>query len=248
MIAPVLEKGLIIRINGDLVSKPYIDTTINIMQDFGINVQNDDYSIFTIKGGQKYKNKNYTVPGDASSASYFMAATATCGGKIKIKNVGSACNQGDIHFAYLLKQMGAEVKIKKYSTVIKSNGNLNGICVDLNNTPDIVQTLIATALFAKGETTITNVSNLRIKETDRLKALENELKKIGAEVETGNDWIKIMPSKNYKACEIETYDDHRMAMSFAITGLKINGIKIKDSEVVSKSFPNFWDLFDSLNI
>lgn len=246
MLSPFLKYGLTINILDELVSKPYINTTINIMQDFGVKVINKNYSSFIIYPDQKYNAKKYKIPGDASSATYFMAACAICGGKIKIKNVGYSCNQGDIYFAHLLKEMGAKVKIKKNFVIIKSNKKLNGIKVDLSNTPDIVQTLIITALFAENETYVFNIKNLRIKETDRLLALENELKKIGAKVETGEDWIRVIPAKTYNSCEIETYNDHRMAMSFAIAGLKIKGLKIRNPSVVTKSFPEFWNVFEKL--
>ena len=246
MISPLLENGLTIDIEGDLVSKPYIDTTINTMADFGIEIENKDYQKFIIKPGQKYKKRKYLIQGDASSASYFMGAAAICSGECEILNVGHMCNQGDINFAFLLEKMGAHVKVKKHSTIIKSGGNLKGITCDLNSTPDVVQTLAVVALYAEGETLIKNVYNLRIKETDRLLALETELIKIGADVKTGEDWIKITPKTSYKPAEIETYNDHRMAMSFALAGLKTNGIRILNPEVVSKSYPDFFKDFEKL--
>ncbi len=246
MIAPLLEKGLELKVIGDLVSKPYIDTTIKVMQDFGAKVINENYSRFIIPGKTKYKSRKFVVQGDASSASYFMAACAITYGNIEIENVGYECDQGDIEFAYLLKKMGADVTVKKNRTIIKSTGELHGIECDLNNTPDIAQTLCIVALFASSETVIKNIGNLRIKETDRISAMETELLKTGARVETGNDWIKITPVKGYKPAIIDTYNDHRMAMSFALAGLKIPGIRIKNPKVVSKSFPDFWERFDKL--
>jgi 3-phosphoshikimate 1-carboxyvinyltransferase len=246
MVAPLFENGLIINIEGELVSKPYIDTTINVMKDFGVEIENNEYQRFIIKPGQKYKRKNYLIQGDASSASYFMAAAAICSGECEISNVGYKCNQGDINFAYLLEKMGAKVNVKRHKTFIKSDGRLKGIKCDLNNTPDVVQTLAVVALYAEGETLIENVYNLRIKETDRLDALEKELTKMGADVKTGRDWIKITPRISYKPAEIKTYNDHRMAMSFALAGLKTNGIRILNPEVVSKSYPLFFDDFNKL--
>lgn len=245
MAAPLLENGLEINVKGELVSKPYIDTTIKVMNDFGVKAYNENYSRFLVPGKQRYKKRVFKIPGDASSASYFMAAGALFQGKVKIENVGSACDQGDIEFASLLEKMGAKVHIGKNSTVVHHAQGLKGIECDLNNTPDIAQTLCVVALFADSPSLIKNIGNLRIKETDRLEAMENELLKLGARVKTGNDWIKITPVKAYKPAIIETYNDHRMAMSFSIAGLKIPGIQIRNPEVVSKSFPDFWDKFEA---
>ncbi len=246
LIAPLLKHGLEINILDELVSQPYIDTTLQVMKDFGAAVENVDYKKFFIHGMQNYRPQEYFVQGDASSASYFLALPAITGGKIVIENLGTTCNQGDIYFANLLEKMGAQVKITEKSTEVFCDGRLKGIRCDLNSTPDIVQTLAMCALFAEGETLIENVGNLRIKETDRLAALENELKKIGASVSTGESWIKIVPQKNYQPATIKTYNDHRMAMCFAIAGTKIDGITIEDPHVVSKSFPNFWELLETL--
>lgn len=246
MIAPLLKEGLEVQIIGELVSKPYIDTTVKVMQDFGVEIFNENYKKFIVPGEQSYKKRKFLVQGDASSASYFTGACAISGGRLNTVNVGYNCDQGDIEFAFLLEKMGANVTVKKNSTIIKSTGKLKGIKCDLNRTPDVVQTLVMCALFAEGETLIENVGNLRIKETDRLYALETELKKIGANVTTGKDWIKIVPVKAYKPAVIETYNDHRMAMSFALAGLKIPGIRINNPDVVTKSFPTFWEEFDKL--
>jgi len=232
-------------ISGDLVSKPYVDTTISVMKNFGVEVQNNNYKTFTILP-QKYFPIKYQIQGDASSASYFLSAAAICGGKIVIENVGSECNQGDIKYAEILRKMGAKVKIEKNCTILESNGKLHGIEVDMNEIPDVAPTLAVTALFAEGKTVIKNIANLRIKETDRILAIENELKKLNAKVETGKDIITILPSQKYSGCIIDTYDDHRIGMSFALAGLKINGVKINNPDVVSKSYPNFWDDFNKL--
>lgn len=223
----------------NLTSKPYVDMTLNVMKEFGVKVINNNYKMFLVKNNQKYKAKRYIVEGDASSASYFFASAAITKGKVKVKNINPKLMQGDIYFADILKKMGC--RIKKGKDFIEVQGSdLRGVNIDMNQTPDIVQTLGVVAAFAKTNTKITNVANLRIKETDRIEALATELRKIGAKVCELKDGLLIKPDKLHGA-EIKTYNDHRMAMSFAIAGLKIDGIKIKNPECVNKSFPEFWD-------
>lgn len=246
MCAPYAKKGIEIIIEGELASKPYADITIDVMKSFGVAAKNIDYSRFIISNKIKYKPKSYKVEGDASSASYFFAAAAITKGKIMVKNVNPYSIQGDIKFVELLEKMGCT--IRKGKDFIEVNGqerSLKGIEVDMNGMPDAVPTLAVTSMFADSTTTIRNVPNLRFKETDRLRALASELRKIGANVEEMQDGLKIKRRRLQKAV-IETYNDHRMAMSFAIAGLAINGIRIKNPKCVSKSFPDFWERFNSL--
>ncbi len=245
MCAPYAKKATTISIIGNLASKPYVDITLDVMNNFGVNVKNLNYKRFIVNNNRKYKAGSYKIEGDASSASYFFAAAAIAKGKIMVKNINPDSKQGDIKFVDILKKMGCGVKKGKDFVEVQGN-RLKSIYVDMNDMPDVVPTLAVTSLFAESTTTIRNVQNLRFKETDRLKALAFELRKIGANVEETNDGLKIRRRRLQKAI-IETYNDHRMAMSFAIAGLAINGIKIKNPNCVAKSFPDFWKKFNSLH-
>ncbi|MBT5469599.1 MAG: 3-phosphoshikimate 1-carboxyvinyltransferase [Nitrospina sp.] len=237
--SPYFQNDTSILIEGDLTSKSYADITIDIMRNFGVKVENDNYQRFSVKADQIYKAQDYQVEGDWSSASYFLAAAAVTGGEIKLSGVNPSSVQGDAQFPGVLEKMGCEVSKSADSLQLKGNG-LKGITINMNNMPDAVQTLAVIALFAKGETVIEDIGNLRIKETNRIEALANELGRLGAEVEAGEDFLIIRPGE-YQGAEIETYNDHRMAMSFAIAGLKIPGVKIKNPKCVEKSFPDFFD-------
>jgi len=236
--APYFKNDTEIIIEGDLTSKSYADITLDIMETFGIKVKNDAYQKFSVQANQVYTAKNYKVEGDWSSASYFLGAAAITEGEITISGVNPESVQGDARFPDVLEKMGCNVKKSAHSVQLKGNP-LKGIKVDMNNMPDAVQTLAVIALFAKGDTLIENIGNLKIKETNRIEGLANELGKLGAQVETGEDFLLIKPGK-YNGTEIETYNDHRMAMSFAIAGLKIPGVKIKNPKCVEKSFPDFF--------
>ena len=181
---------------------------------------------------------------DWSSASYFLAAAAVTGGEVTLNGINSQSVQGDMQFTSALEKMGCHVVKKTNSLHIKGNP-LKGITINMNNMPDTVQTLAVTALFAEGETVIQGISNLRIKETDRISALTKELTRLGAEVEAGEDHLIVRPGV-YSGAEIETYNDHRMAMSFALAGLKIPGVRIKNPSCVDKSFPDFFHRFENL--
>ena len=239
--APYFKNDTCIHIQGDLTSKPYADITLDIMKTFGVHVDNESYQRFKVKAGDRYKAQTYRVESDWSSASYFLAAGAVTGGEVTLTDINPHSVQGDAQFTSVLEKMGCLVEKKSHSLHIKGNP-LRGISINMNNMPDAVQTLAVTALFAEGETVIQGIGNLRIKETDRISALANELSRLGAEVETGEDFLIIRPG-DYKGAEIETYNDHRMAMSFAVAGLKIPGICIKNPKCVEKSFPDFFKRF-----
>ncbi len=244
MVAPLLEQDLDIEIIGNLVSKPYIDITIAMMKDFGVTVQNNNYQKFNIKGNQHYISpKNYLVEGDASAASYFLAAAAIKG-KIKVTGICKNSIQGDRLFVDVLKQMGAKVTWGEDFVEVEK-GELKGIDVDLNHIPDAAMTIAIVALFAKGETIIRNIYNWRVKETDRLTAMATELRKIGAEVEEGEDFIRIQPLdlNQFKQAEIETYNDHRMAMCFSLIALSGTPVTILNPQCVAKTFPQFFETF-----
>ena len=242
--APYFKNDTCIHIQGDLTSKSYADITLDIMKTFGVSVINESYQRFKVKAGDRYNAQTYQVESDWSSASYFLAAAAVTGGEVTLTDINPHSVQGDAQFTSILEKMGCRVEKKSNTLQIKGNP-LKGITINMNNMPDAVQTLAVTALFAEGETVIQGIGNLRIKETDRILALANELTRLGAEVETGEDYLVIRPG-DYRGAEIETYDDHRMAMSFAVAGLKIPGIRIKNPTCVEKSFPDFFQRFANL--
>lgn len=244
MTAPYAKRDTVIEVKGSLVSKRYVDMTIALMSQFGVNVENKDYKMFLAKSGQRYKAANYVVEGDASAASYFFAAAAITGGKVRVVGIGNDSLQGDIHFVNVLKSMGC--KITMGSNWIEVQGDtLHGVDVDMGDMPDVVQTLAAVSVFARGKTRVRNVKNMRIKETDRIAAVVNELRKMGISAVEYEDGFEIEPSPPRPA-EIETYDDHRMAMSFALIGLRSKGISIKNPECVSKTFPDYFQRLEAL--
>jgi 3-phosphoshikimate 1-carboxyvinyltransferase len=241
MIAPLLATDTNIQIEGELVSKPYIDITLDIMSRFGVVVQNNDYQSFTVKGNQSYQSvEKYMVEGDASSASYFLAAGAIRGGEITVHGVGKLSVQGDKHFADVLEKMGAEVIWQDESITVRGKP-LTAVDMDMNHIPDAAMTIATTALFAKGTTTISNIYNWRVKETDRLSAMATELRKVGAEVIEGEDFITITPPTKLKHAEIDTYDDHRVAMCFSLVALSDTPVTINDPKCTSKTFPDYFD-------
>ncbi|MEO3679928.1 3-phosphoshikimate 1-carboxyvinyltransferase [Rheinheimera sp. FR7-31] len=246
MVAPLLDGDSEIDIIGELVSKPYIDITLALMQRFGVNVTHHDYKKFSIAGNQRYKSPgHWLVEGDASSASYFLAAAAIKGGSIKVTGIGKHAVQGDIHFADALEAMGADVEWGDDYIAVTRN-QLNGIDRDYNAIPDAAMTIATTALFAKGPTVIRNVYNWRVKETDRLAAMATELRKVGAEVEEGDDYLKIVPPAQLKHACIATYNDHRMAMCFSLVALSDTAVTIEDPDCTAKTFPGYFDTFSRL--
>lgn len=246
MVAPLLSGNSEIHISGELVSKPYIDITLALMQRFGVEVQNHDYKRFSIKGGQTYHSPgHWLVEGDASSASYFLAAAAIKGGCIKVTGIGKHAVQGDIHFADALEAMGADVEWGDDYIMVTRN-TLSGIDRDYNAIPDAAMTIATTALFASGPTVIRNVYNWRVKETDRLAAMAAELRKVGAEVEEGHDYLKVTPPATLKHASIATYNDHRMAMCFSLVALSDTAVTIEDPDCTAKTFPDYFTTFARL--
>lgn len=246
MAAPLCSEGLEIVVEGELVSKPYILITLDMMARFGVQVENHHYQRFVVRAGQTYVAPgDIMVEGDASSASYFLAAAAIAGGTVRVNGTGLGSVQGDAKFAEVLQQMGA--KVRWGDTWIEvSKGELNGVDVDLNHIPDAAMTIATTALFAKGPTCIRNIYNWRVKETDRLAAMATELRKVGATVEEGEDYISITPPEKILTAAIDTYDDHRMAMCFSLAAFGDSPITINDPGCTSKTFPGYFDLFASL--
>jgi len=245
--APMVKEDMSISILGELVSKPYIDITLHIMKTFGVDVQNDNYKTFTIKGRQTYKAvEHYMVEGDASSASYFLAAAAIKGGTVKVTGIGKKSIQGDVAFVDVLEKMGAKVEWgEDFVSVTKAE--LNAIDMDFNHIPDAAMTIATTALFVEGTTVLRNIYNWRVKETDRLFAMATELRKVGAEVEEGEDYLKITAPKQLKHAAIDTYDDHRMAMCFSLLALDPVSVTINEPECTAKTFPTYFDVLESIS-
>lgn len=244
MVSPYAENDVTIEVKGDLVSKRYVDMTIDLMDKFGVAVRNIDYKKLYVRSGQRYRAISYEVEGDASAASYFFAVAAITGGRVRVEGVGKDSLQGDIHFVDVLKRMGCDVKMGSDWAEVTGRA-LHGIDIDMGDMPDVVQTLAAVAVYVQGKTRVRNVKNMRIKETDRIAAVVKELRKMGIFVNEYEDGFEIEPSMP-KPAEIETYDDHRMAMSFALIGLKSEGIVIKNPECVSKTFPDFFQRLEKL--
>lgn len=244
MVAPLAAKDVTIKIIGELVSRPYIDITISMMEKFGVKVQNNSYKEFFIKAPQTYVSPNtFLVEGDASGASYFLAAGAIAG-SVRVTGVGLNSVQGDVKFTKALCAMGAKVTIGDDYIECKQ-APLKGVDLDLNEIPDAAMTLVPLALFAQGKTTIRNVANWRVKETDRLHAMATELKKLGIECVEGEDYLEITPSKVKKNVAIDTYNDHRMAMCFSLVSF-MQDVIINDPDCTSKTFPDYFDKFNEI--
>ncbi len=241
---PYSQQGLTISIQGELTSRPYVQMTISLMEEFGISVRREGRQVFHISGGQTYQARDYKIEGDASTASYFWTAAAITGGKVRVANVGKNSIQGDARFAELLGEMGAGVR--GGADWLEVSGPLKrSVEVDLNDMPDMAPTLAVAALFVPGTTVIKNVANLRYKESDRLRALSTELGKLGAKVRELPDGLIIEAGKP-RGAEIDTYQDHRIAMALALVGLRVKGVKIKDPGCVAKTMPDFFPLLFSL--
>ena len=247
MASPLCQKDVSINVIGELVSKPYIDITLDVMQRFGVQVENQQYQRFVIRSGQAYRSPGrIMVEGDASSASYFLAAAAIAGGPVRVHGVGKASVQGDAKFAEVLEMMGAKVTWADEWIEVTGTGELHGVDIDLNHIPDAAMTIATTALFATGRTAIRNIYNWRVKETDRLAAMSTELRKLGATVEEGEDYLIIDPPQQIQSAAIDTYDDHRIAMCFSLAAFGAGAITINDPGCTSKTFPQYFELFQSL--
>jgi 3-phosphoshikimate 1-carboxyvinyltransferase len=247
MAIPLTKKEVSIEIIGDLISKPYIDITLNLMSRFGVHVKKIDWQHFVIPSSSAYVSPGEIfVEGDASSASYFLAAGALAG-NIEIKGIGKNSIQGDVKFTEALTLMGAKIQMLETSIKISKVKALQAINLDCNHIPDAAMTLAVLALFANGTTKLHNIGSWRVKETDRIKAMATELKKLGAAVVEGKDFIEITPPLHInKNVEIDTYDDHRIAMCFSLVSLKNIPITINDPACVNKTFPTYFDVLESI--
>lgn len=243
---PYAESDLTIEVDGDPVSKPYIDLTLDVTAAFGVNIEHEDYQVFHIPAGQIYKARDFVIDGDVSSASYFWGAAAITGGTVETCNIHPhSTRQGDIGLLDILSNMGCDIKREKDSVTLKG-APLKGVSVDMGTMPDMVPTLAVIALFAEGKTTIKNVSHLRHKESDRIADTAIELRHLGGKVEELADGLIIFGGEKLKGTKIDPHGDHRLAMSFAMAGLRVPGVIIENDNCVNKSFPAFWDIWKTL--
>ncbi|MGF6994968.1 3-phosphoshikimate 1-carboxyvinyltransferase [Paraburkholderia sp. GAS32] len=241
-----------VQVDGELISKPYIEITIKLMERFGIKVERHEWHRFIVPAGQRYQSPGtIMVEGDASSASYFLAAGALGGGPLRVEGVGRSSIQGDVGFADALIKMGANLQMGDDWIEVRGVGNDNGkldpIDMDFNLIPDAAMTIAIAALFAGGTTTLRNIASWRVKETDRIAAMATELRKVGAKVQEGEDFLVVTPpGKLIPNASIDTYDDHRMAMCFSLVSLGGVPIRINDPKCVGKTFPDYFERFTAL--
>jgi 3-phosphoshikimate 1-carboxyvinyltransferase len=243
MVAPAATTPVQIQLEGTLVSEPYVDMTLGVMARFGVTVDHSQPGLFAVMP-QRYQAGNYAIEPDASAASYFFAAAAVTGGKVTVEGLSHYALQGDVKFVELLEQMGCRAEWSEQAVTVEG-GPLRGIDVDMNAVSDTAPTLAVVAAFAEGPTTIRNVAHMRVKETDRIAAVVTELRRLGLQVEEHADGMTIHPGP-LRPATIETYDDHRMAMSFAIAGLRTNGVRISHPECTAKTYPEFFADLDRL--
>lgn len=250
MAAPLVGRNTEVVIEGECVSRPYLDITLQVMQQFGAVARADEGRgdgrlAFSVRGGTGYKGRSYPVEGDASSASYFLAAAALSGGKIRVEGVGRDSVQGDARFADVLARMGCHVKKDSDVLSLSCGDPLRGVREDCNEMPDIVPTLTVVALFARGKTVIRNVPHLRHKESDRIASVATELRKLGARIQERPDGLEIEPTE-LQGGTLETWGDHRLAMAFSLVGMMVPDVVIRDPAVVEKSFPEYFQVITGL--
>lgn len=254
LVSPLIaqQHPLTITVEGDLISKPYIEITLNLMHRFGVIVARDGWQSFTVDAGQKYRSPGtIQVEGDASSASYFLAAGAIAGGPVRVDGVGAGSIQGDVRFIDVLRQMGAIVTVGDNWIEVCGNGVLKAIDADFNHIPDAAMTVAMAALYADGPSVLRHIGSWRVKETDRIHAMATELRKLGAQIDEGPDYLGITPPHQIQAATIDTYDDHRMAMCFSLASLdgaarRGAAIRINRPDCVAKTFPDYFDVFASV--
>ena len=244
MALPLSKSGSRIEVQGALVSTPYVEITLNMMRRFGVEVERTGWRFFSIPASSYVSPGKIFVEGDASSASYFLAAGAIGGGPVRVEGVGRDSIQGDVRFTEVLERMGAQVSFQGNSIEVRHDGKkLRAIDMDLNHIPDAAMTAAVMALFADGPSTIRNIASWRVKESDRISAMATELRKLGASVEAGSDFLKIIPNQLNANVLIDTYDDHRMAMSFSLAALGGVAVRINDPACVAKTFPDYFTAF-----
>lgn len=244
MVAPYAQQPVTLRVDGPLVSQPYVAMTLEVMRAFNVTIAEQGLAEFRIAAPQCYQAQHYAIEPDASAASYFWAAAAITGGRVTVRGLGPDALQGDVRFCDCLEQMGCEV-LREPDQITVVGKPLHGISVDMNAISDTAQTLSAVALFASGPTTISGVAHNRHKETDRIADLARELRKLGAHVEELPDGMRIVPGP-LQGASIATYHDHRMAMSLALVGLQVEGVVIEDPQCTEKTYPHFFQDLESL--
>ncbi|MFN5059135.1 MAG: 3-phosphoshikimate 1-carboxyvinyltransferase [Chloroflexota bacterium] len=246
----VARQSITIEVVGDLISKPYVAITLNLMQRYGVNVTNHDWRSFVIPANDgAYRSPgDVWIEGDASSASYFLAAGAIAGGPVRVTGVGRNSIQGDVAFVEALAQMGAAVAYGDDWIEVRQNGPLRGITINCLAIPDAAMTLAVAGLFAIGTTTLTGIASWRVKETDRIHAMATELRKVGAEVTSGDDFIRVTAPQTWQVARggIDTYDDHRMAMCFSLTAFGTHAVQINNPECVGKTYPEYFNEFSTI--
>lgn len=242
--APAMATGLVVHVVGPLVSQPYVDMTVAVMGAFGVTVDRPDDRSWVVQP-QAYAGARYVVEPDASAASYAFAAAALLDGRVAVVGLGSASLQGDVAFVDLLEQMGAAVERGTDRTTVAGTGRLRGIEADMADISDTAQTLAVVAAFAEGPTRVTGIGFIRGKETDRVRAVVTELRRLGVDAEEEPDGFVVRP-RPIRPATVQTYDDHRMAMAFALVGLRAPGVQIADPSCVAKTFPGFWAFLDEL--
>ncbi len=241
MSAPLADNNVVLHVEGTLVSVPYVEMTSQVMRSFGSKIEGAATGPLLIDVTQRYTGTEYAIEPDASAASYFWGAAAITGGRVRVEGLSRKSLQGDVKFCEVLAQMGCTVHYFDDAIEVVGGDALVGVDVDMSDISDTVQTLAAVALFAAGPTTVRGVAHNRVKETDRISDLSRELQKFGAQVEEFPDGLRITPPKEIQAAEIETYRDHRMAMSLALVGLRVDGISIRDPNCTAKTYPGYWD-------
>lgn len=244
MAAPLIatDSGLRIAVEGTLISKPYVELTLALMQRFSVSVAREPSAYLVPRASYRSPGR-FVVEGDASSASYFLALGAIAGGPVRVDGVGRDSVQGDVRFADALADMGAQVEFGAHYVEANgpASGRLRAIDADCNHIPDAAMTLAMVALFANGPSTLRNIGSWRVKETDRLTAMATELRKVGAQVDEGPDWIRIAPPEQFREATIDTYDDHRIAMCFSLVAAAGVPVHIRNPQCVAKTFPDYFD-------
>jgi len=236
-----------IEVRGELISKPYVEITLNVMRRFGVAVERDGWARFRVPSARYTSPGSIYVEGDASSASYFLAAGALGGGPVRVEGVGRESIQGDVRFAEVLQAMGARIRIDDEAIECAGSGQLAPFDLDMNHIPDAAMTAAVLALFASGPSRLRNIASWRLKETDRIAAMATELRKLGAEVEEGRDYLRIAPPTQPRAgLAIDTYDDHRMAMSFSLVAVGGVPVRINNPQCVAKTFPEYFSVLASI--
>lgn len=244
--APYAKEPLEINIDGELVSAPYIEMTIDLMRMFGSHVVSDELRSFRVKNNYGYTGRHFVIEPDATNASYFLAMPAAVGGRVRIEKLGYNSHQGDVKFVDILEKMGCEVERGEDYLEVRRDKNaaLHGVEVNMMDMPDVAQTLAVIAMNADSPTKVFGVKNLRIKETNRIEAVANEIRVLGGKIDTAEDGFTIYPQKEYNTGKIATYDDHRMAMAFSLAGMFIEGVEILNPHCVNKTFPKYFDVLD----